>query len=847
MTAARLARLLCAALATAAIAPAAASAADMWPALATEKVFPDSTRPAAAGDAVDLVAARGEKEGGQVAVRTDAPLTVTPAAGDLTGPGTIPASRISVYRVGYVRLTRPSAGIGPLHGDGRYGDPLIPANGPVAVPAGETTSFYVLVDVPADAPAGDYTGTVDLGAAGAIPLHVTVAPLTASADRYPIVSRLHVGNLAQALGVQEDDPAFVAGVYGDLLPMLRAHGISPGRAPMTTPKVDAASGALDFANTLYGSRIRRDDNLNAFLGMGFPRVEVPFLPNLPTYGGNEDREYRDEARRRATARSIAQRYAGVIGSTYSLVVDEPKPAEYAVVRRAAAQLRSSSPSVPVLVTEAPSREAVRAMGTSVDIWAPPLWDLFVDPAAAQRVTAQGKQLWWYTYGSDTQRYTPNVLIDKPGTEPRVLGWLAQREGVQAFYYWGLDNWGGKRFQSPDQDPWYLSHTKADVRCGGGTREVGGNGEASLIWPGPSPAHPAYGSLRLEALRDGAEDYDLLSQLQRANPAYYAQVMDGLARPYTGTTDGDQGDACSEFARPGYLPVVETDPAAIDAARRGVIASLSGTPLATISGRVTSAGATAASRGPRALQTGGGPVHGAVVRFGTRETTTDQNGRWQITGLPAVPGTLTISRDPEGTIDTVSTEVPRDVLAAGGGTIATPPLPTSAGRPVLGKDLLPFRSMMAPARVRARGDAIEMTLANRYDAGGSSRFAAGGSTPSVQATYRRGPAGRAARDWSGYRYLDMTVEVTRNSKPGQRWYLIVTPGGDFRNSRNLSIGRPVQNIRLDLRRAHPVKGPVRGMTDVRYLRFGLQSALPKRWRDGQDPTVTLRISNMRLVR
>lgn len=847
MTARRLARLLCTALAAAALVPAAASAAEVWPALATEKVFPDSTRPLTGGDAVDLVAARGEKEGGQVAVRTDAALTVTPTVGDLTGPGTIPASRVSVFRVGYVTLTKPSAGIGPLHGDGRYADPLIPVDGPVSLPGGETTPFYVLVDVPGDAPAGTYTGTVDLGAAGSVPLRVTVAPLTASADRYPIVSRLHVGNLARALGVEEDDPAFVAGVYNDLLPMLRAHGVSPGRAPMTTPKVDAATGALDFANTLYGSRIRRDDNLNAFLGMGFPRIEVPFLPNMPTYGGNEDRDYRDAARRTATARSISQRYAGVIGSTYSLVVDEPSPKEYPVVRRAAAQLRSASPSVPVLVTEAPSREAVRAIGSAVDIWAPPLWDLFIDPAATQRVTTQGKQLWWYTYGSDTQRYTPNVLIDKATTEPRVLGWLAQRQGVQAFYYWGLNNWGGKQFQSPNQNAWYLSHTKSDVRCGGGTRDVGGNGEASLIWPGPSAAHPAYGSLRLEALRDGAEDYDLLSQLQRANPAYYTQVMDGLARPYTGTTDGDQGDACSEFARPGYLPVVETDPTAIDAARRGVIATLSGTPLATISGRITDAGATAASRTVHAAQTGGSPVHGAVVRFGTRETTTDQNGRWQLTGLPAVPGTLTVSRDPEGSVDAVSTEVTRDVLAAGGGTIATPPLPTSAGRAVLGKDLLPFRSMMAPARVRTQGGGIVMTLANSYDGGGSSRFAAGGATPSVQATYRRGAAGKAARNWSAYRYLDMTVQVTRNSKPGQRWYLIVTPGGDFRNSRNLSIGRPVQNIRLDLRRAHPTKGPVRGMTDVRYLRFGLQSALPKRWRDGQAPTVTLRISNMRLVR
>ena len=842
----RLHRHLCAALAVAALTPAAATAADVWPALATDTVFPGSTRPASAEGALDLVAARGEGEGGLVAVRTDAPLTVEPSVTDLTGPGVIPAARVSLYRVGYVRLARPSTGMGPLRGDGRYPDPLIPVDGPVTLPVGETTPFYVLVDVPADAAPGTYTGTVDLGAAGALPLALEVAPLTVDRDRFPIVARLHVGNLARSLGVEEDDPRFVAGVYDSLLPLLRSRGVSPGRAPMTTPRVDSATGALDFRNTEFGSTIRRADNLDRFIAAGFPAVEVPFLPNFPLYAGAEDREYRQDARRRATAASLSSRYAPLIARTFALVVDEPTASEYPVVRRAAAQLRSASPAVPVMVTEAPSPAAVREMGSSVDIWVPPLWDLYKDPAGAARVRAQGKRLWWYTYGSDTQRYTPNVLIDKPGSEPRLLGWLAEREGVQGFFYWGLNNWSGKNFRAPGADPWYLSHTKADVRCGGARREVGGNGEASLIWPGSGPAEPAYGSLRLEALRDGAEDHHLLAQLRAADPAFHARVMSGIARPFTGTTDGDGGDACSEYARPGYLPVVETSPAAVDAARRAVVARLSGRPLATISGRVTTAGTRATSRGARATAASA-PVHGAVVRFGTFETTTGRDGRWQIAGVPPVGGTLTVSRDPEGLIDAVTADVPRELLAAGGGEVVVPPLPRSADRPVLGPDLGPFRSTRAPARVRRAADGITVTVGNAYGAQGESRYRAGGTTPSVEALYRRGAAGRAARDWSRHRFLDMTVQVVRNSRPGQRWYLIVTPGGHYMNSRNLAIGRPVQNIRIDLRRAHPLKGRMRNMRDVRYLRFGLQSALPTVWRGGHTPTVTLRITGIRLVR
>lgn len=851
MRAAHASRLLGAALAAAVLAPAAvpaaaSAAAETWPALNTATVFPDSTRPGDAPAAAEILAARGEAEGVQIAVRPDTALTVTPTVGDLTGPGVIPASRIQVYRVGYVRLSRPSTGVGALHGDGRYPDPLIPADGPVTIPGGETTPFYVLIDVPAEAPAGAYTGQVDLGPAGVVPLAVEVAPVTADRDGYPIVARLHVGNLAAAHGVEEDDPRFVRGLYDDLLPMLRAHGVSPGRAPMTTPKVDSLTGTLDFTNTLLGSRIRRDDNLRSFLAMGFTAVEVPFLPNFPAYGGVEDREYRQDAKRRATARSLSERYAEVIGRTYSLVVDEPRAEEYPAVNRAAAQLRSAQPSVPVMVTEAPTAHAVRTIGASVDIWTPPLWDLFKDPQGAARVTQQGKRLWWYTYGSDTQRYTPNVLIDKPTTEPRVLGWLAQKHGVQGFFYWGLNNWGGKSFTSPAVDPWYLSHTKAEVACGGRVREVGGNGEASLIWPGPGPERPAYGSLRLEALRDGAEDHSLLARLQAVDPALHARITEGVARPFTGTTDGEDGDACGDYARPGYLPVVETDPAALDAARQTMLARFSGKPLATLTGRVTTRATTESARAIRAQGTRTVGVPAAVVRFGTLETLTGPDGRWTLTGVPAAAGTLRVSRDADGAVDPVSVAVSRETIAAGG-RVEVPPLPASTGRPVIGPGLGAFRATRAPARVRNVRGGLTLTVSNRYNARGESAFDAGGTTPSAEALYVRGKAGKPARNWSGYRYLDMTVQVTRNARPGQRWYLIVTPGGHYTNSRNLAVGRRLQNVRVDLRRPHPKKGRMRGMGDVRYLRFGLQSALPKAWRGGHAPTVGLRITNLRLVR
>lgn len=840
----RLARLLCVALAATAAAPVAANAAvQTWPATAADKVFPDSTVPAAPAAGVEISAARDEYEGAQIAIRSDGALSISPVVSDLTGPGTIPASAVEVFRVGYVQLSKPSTGVDALHGSGKYPDPLFPVQGAVSIPAGETTSLYVLVHVPADAPAGTYTGTVDLGAAGTVPVSVEVAPVTANRSDYKITARLSVLSLAEVLGTTQDDPAFISGVYDSLLPMLAEHGISPGRPPVAYPDITDA-----WSMTWSGNSSTR---LDRFLATPFPTLEVPFLPNYPDVGG-EDRTYLQDAKRKTAAQSIATRFgAANIARSYALVVDEPRTDEYPVVVRGAKQLHSASPSIPAMITEAPTKDAWKALSGSVDIWTTPLWDHYKDPAASRKVLDAGKGLWWYTYGSDTQRFTPNVLIDKPTTEPRVIGWLAEGAGIQGFFYWGLNNWKDKVgdtqvVRGPNGDPWYLSHTKIDVECGDGKtkRAVGGNGEASLIWPGPTPSEPAYGSLRLEALRDGAEDYSLLQALKRTDPTFHDRVLAGLVSPYTGSSDGQ--NACLDASRPGYLPVVETDPEAIDSARHAVLDRLSGKALPTIRGRVVFAGTTKSGAKAKGLGLAGKGVPSATVRFAGFETTTDRNGNWTLENVPNTPGVLRVSRDPVGKVDLVEVPVSTADLAAG--TVTVPAMPSPEGRPVTGLGLGAFRAAMKPATVRsAKGGVLTMRLANAYGQSGESKFAAGGTTPSVEATYPRIAKTRAARDWRGYRYLDMTVEVLKDAAPGQRWYLIVTPGGHFANSRNLAIGRRVQHVRIDLKAAHPEKGLMKRMNDVRYIRFGLQSALPKQWRGGHTPTVTLKISDLQLVK
>ncbi len=691
----------------------------------------------------------------------------------------------------------------------------------MTVPAGETTSLYVLVHVPTGAAPGHYDGTLDLDAAGIVPLAVEVAPVTANRDGYTIVARLNQIQLAKASGVSEDDPRFVRGVYDRLLPMLRAHGVSPGKPPHTAPKVNPATWALDYSDSPFGTA--RRTNLDAFFAMGFPAVEVPFLPNFPQAGG-EDRAFSAEGRRRTAARDFAAAFAPVAGRTFALPVDEPNARTYAQLNRAAAQLASASPRIPVLATEAPHPEALKAIGTSVDIWAPPIWDLFKVPKGVATVRAKGKRVWWYTYGSDTQRYTPNVLIDKPTTEPRVMGWLAAKEGVEGFYYWGLNNWGGDAYHSPFDDPWYLSHTRAADTCGRGG-EVGGNGEASLIYPTGDPSDPAIGSLRLEALRDGAEDNSLLRALQGADPAFYAQVMEGVSTPYTGRSEGGRTTGCSDDGRPAYLPVVETDPAAVDGARRAVLARLSATPLPTLQGTVVYGPALkgrSRRTTSRAFALAGAPVEGAVVRFGAFSTVTDAKGRWTLADVSPVPGTLTVSRDPVGRVNATSVAIDAATLAQPGAIrVSTPPMPLWPSDAVIRPGgLTRFSGRIAPARARTRGQAVTMTIGRRYHANGDEVVYPGNVSPSVDSFYPTGKGGRAAaplRNWSRYRFLEFTATVLRRPPTDQAFHLIVTPGGPLPQREQGGRGQPhpagaaepVRHARDDQRALPAVRRPERG--------------------------------------
>lgn len=138
------------------------SSASVWWAEGAYKVMKNDALPQATSTGVSLLSARNEHEPFLIVLRPKQRLDkVRVELGPLVSPGggTIDASRISVCHVGYVNVVVPTDAAGAT---GEWPDPLPPYDGPFTAYPGENHPLWITVFVPADVPAGEYTGKVVL-------------------------------------------------------------------------------------------------------------------------------------------------------------------------------------------------------------------------------------------------------------------------------------------------------------------------------------------------------------------------------------------------------------------------------------------------------------------------------------------------------------------------------------------------------------------------------------------------------------------------------------------------------------------------------------------------------------
>lgn len=504
------------------------------------KIRPDRALPgeAQADQDLSLVAARGECEAGQVIVSAgDAPIDrldvrAFPLVRNGEADGAAPAALLPVvYRQAFVEVLTPSN----LEGDvGPWPDPLIPSIDPVAgeprnafpvvVPRRWHQPVLVEVCVPRDAAVGRYDGEVVVYRGGRarerLRMHVDVRPPVLPArSSLPVTFGLSGKSLLFGHYGERDEARRLELVHRYARVALR-HRISLHAMSLRPPRAVVQDGKLQVDFSEWDREIAQYlDGSEDTGGASFSAIDLRTPEELAP-------AFRAEYYRRVEAHF---RERGWLDRLFAYVMDEPKPEQ---MRELHDRLRAleAAPAIRRLVTIPLTPELVGL----VDIWAPNLNCLVMKErpdefchrfAPREKYAARekaGERVWWYqscsshgcrtgpTGNTSIDRYFtgwPRYVIDADGPSARVMGWLAFSQEIGGELYFdtvhAYNFWDRQR--KDRRDPWDDVH------------HFGGNGDGTLFYPGRpdrigGSTHVPVESLRLKHIRDGLEDYELLTLL-----------------------------------------------------------------------------------------------------------------------------------------------------------------------------------------------------------------------------------------------------------------------------------------------------------------------------------------------
>lgn len=177
--------------------------------------------------------------------------------------------------------------------------------------------------------------------------------------------------------------------------------------------------------------------------------------------------------------------------------DEPTTLEqYREIRENAAGYHAAYPGIKYGIpfyTGAPGTDIYDYLSGAVNLWIPQTDYYSQTKNKAKARQNAGDELWLYTSWAPRQGWC-NLMINQSAVEHRLLFWQLYAEGVTGFLYWHSTYWDHV------DDPWA---NQATVK----QSDPGIYGDGSLVYPGPAP------SLRLELVREGMQDYELLRKAE----------------------------------------------------------------------------------------------------------------------------------------------------------------------------------------------------------------------------------------------------------------------------------------------------------------------------------------------
>lgn len=473
-------------------------------------VYPRDLPWESTGDSPSLGMVRGEQEHLQTVVvpygvqmtgvQADV-LEISGPEGDGTdGSGSGAGLSVDLHPIGSL-YTEPTGAYGRPTYTGWTPDPIRDDLSSVDIPAGDIQPWLVSVESDQDATPGDYQVTIEVSAEGEpgqqLDIDVQVWPIEIQEG-----SELSIAfqftpwlmwDVYEATDPEEKQELLVQ--YWDFLD---EHRIQPDQI-YTTVENPADVGGFLPQPVEHIAQIHGRYGVEQFTAMYLNAGELD--PEAPETWDEQIDSWLDQI----GAAMADYEEVGLADEALVYGFDEATGPMLDAARYTFTRVKERFPDLPIMTT---LRDDSLGVDTEleglVDIWVP--WIEGWTPEAAERARDRGDEVWWY-HAISTHYPQPNWFNGYPPIDSRMLmGPMSHQAGVDGILYYATNRWvvadrGDQLLVEDDILSDWNPHTFD-----------GTAGDGSLYYPGPEGP---MSSLRLENVRDGIEDYNLMQVLRRA--------------------------------------------------------------------------------------------------------------------------------------------------------------------------------------------------------------------------------------------------------------------------------------------------------------------------------------------
>ena len=515
----------------------------------TVKVLREQEEFTSKSNTLQIESAKNEYEGGQIIIRAGGDIkSYNAEISDLkNGNSVISNENIEIYHQKYIEikqewLSNPS---NPEYPAGWYPDALLPIETAVeykenTVSKGNNQGIWITVHVPSDAEAGIYTGNVTVTMDNQtvnVPVELKVYDFALPEENHSKTA-FSIWNTRHSGMLQYGELDASIEMYQEYYDFLLEYRISAAHVP-TYELVDTAEYARVAVETVKNPKVASFElpyeaknlsgSLAGHVGEAYVGLDEAYLESVLTNLVIESKNQNFNA--------LSKAYV-----FFGILIDEPKENTFWVVKeidnqfknikqrvadkdaifevddtlsaaeqekqaQLLSEIKESLLNINHIVTSRVEQGLIDLGG--VDTWCP-MFDSYGSEVyeynAEQRRELYGENLWWYGCIFPHTPY-PTYQIDDHLLSPRLISWMQMEKGIEGNLFWGVNVY--KQYSHEEgqylstRNPYEIPYSLPNA-----------NGDGMLVYPGEY--YGIYGpvaSLRLEAIRDGMEDYEYLYLLE----------------------------------------------------------------------------------------------------------------------------------------------------------------------------------------------------------------------------------------------------------------------------------------------------------------------------------------------